>query len=219
MTRRTLASTVAAAALAALTVGCGRDNRGSVAFAALCFPPTPDQTTGSCPLAATCTSVLASGALWVDLVTSGHTLQYPIQIDNERPDNTDLASGRTNTNYAVIERFDLKYQASGYSLPPASSGQTVTVPAAGSTVAEVFLIPAVAGAVLAAALPAGPVDLTIIVTAHGRYGDDTQFDTAPFPVHASVTQGLIGPLGCVDSTKKLIGVCPQQGQTAVAACQ
>lgn len=219
MIRRTLVPLLAAAALVAGAGGCGRDNRGSVAFKSLCFPPTPDTTTGACPLQATCTAVLANGALWVDLATSGNTLEYPIQIDNERPDNTDVSSGRTNSNYALIERFDLKYQAKGFTLPAASSSQTVNVPSAGSTVAEVELIPATAGAALAAALPAGPTDLTIEVTAHGRYGDDTQFDTAPFQVPVSVTQGLIGPITCVDTTKKLIGVCPQQGQTAVASCQ
>jgi hypothetical protein len=216
MIRRTLVAVLAALAVAA---GCGRDNRGSVALTTLCFPPTPDTSTGACPLQATCDSTLANGDLWVDLATSGNTLEYPIQIDNQRPDNTDLASGRTNTNYAIIERFDMRYQAAGFGLPAASSLQTLNVPAAGTTVGEVQLIPAVAGAALAAALPAGPTTVTISVTAHGRYGDDTEFDTAPFQVPVSVTQGLKGPYGCSDPTKKLTGVCPQQGQTAVVSCQ
>ncbi len=217
MNRRTHVLLLAGVALVSGAGGCGRDNRGSVALTALCFPLAPD-TTGSCPMDAKCGQVLANGALFVDLQTSGFTLQYPIQLDNQRPDNTDLASGRTNTNFALVERFDMKYLATGFSLPAATASQTVTVPSNGSTVAMVELIPFSVGQVLAAALPAGPTDVIVKVSAHGRYGDDTQFDTADYSVPVSVTQGLVGPFTCA-AGKVLVGVCPQQGQTAVTLCQ
>ncbi|GEJ55633.1 hypothetical protein [Anaeromyxobacter diazotrophicus] len=221
MIRRTL-PLLAALGLAAGVAGCGRDNRGSVAMTAMCFPSTPDSTTGACSLQATCTAVLANGALWVNLGTTGGTLEYPIQIDNERPNNADVPSGRTNTAYAIIERFDMKYQATGFTLPSAFASQTVTVPASGTTVAEVQLIPAATGVALAAVLPAGPTDVLVEVSAHGRYGDDSPFDTAPYQVPVSVTVGPPGPLITCTNSSGIVSIrpaCPQQGQTSVlGAC-
>ena len=229
---RRLLSPVLVLALAVAT-GCGRADRGSVRFEALCFPPTPDAN-GNCPFTSgTCDAVLADGHLFVDLTTSGETkcpaplldptqcmtLEYPIQIDNLRPNNSDNTVGRTNTNNAFIDRFDMRYEAPGFATLSASVNQSVMVPAAGSTVAVVTLIPASAGKAIADALPAGPTEGVIHVKAHGRYGDDTEFDTAEFSVPVAVSQGVIGPFACADTTKKLAGVCPQQGQTAVALCQ
>jgi hypothetical protein len=217
MTRKLLIPALAALALASVA-GCGVQNRGSVQLTQLCFPPTPNSD-GSCSVSATCDQVLADGHLFVDLATSGGTLEYPIQVDNQREDNTDSASGRTNTNNATVERFDMKYEAPGFSLPSGSASQTASVPTSGSTVVVVSLIPASVGAALAAALPGGPTEVIVKVKGHGRYGDDTEFDTGEFAVPVAISKGLVGPYACADAEQTLVAVCPQQGQTATVLCE
>ncbi len=218
MTRK-LPSTAFVTLALALLCGCTVQDRGSVQLTQLCFPPTPDSN-GACAFSSGgCSAVLAGGHLFVDLVTTGDTLVYPIQIDNQRQDNSDSASFMTNSNNATVERFEMRYEGTGLAIPPASSSQTVFVPAAGSAIAVVDLLPPGAGAALAAALPAASTEIVIKVSAHGRYSDDSKFDSADFAVPVSVTQLGGGVFACADTTKKLIGVCPQQGQTAVALCQ
>jgi hypothetical protein len=217
MTRKLLIPALVILVLAGVS-GCGVQNRGSVQLTELCFPPTPDSN-GLCAFSSgTCSQVLADGHLFVDLVTSGGTLEYPIQVDNQRQDNSDTASGRTNTNNAFIERFDMRYEAPGFSPSSASFNQAATVPTGGSTVVVVTLIPFSAGGALATVFPDGPTEAVIKVKAHGRYGDDSEFDTAEFAVPVAISKGVVREYTCSDSTKK-IAVCPQQGQTAVTVCQ
>jgi hypothetical protein len=207
---RTILSLLAGAALA--VAGCGRDNGGAVALKALCFPPTPDTTTGTCSYPATCTALWASGALGVD-TAAAPSLVWPIQIDNERPSSADVGSNRTDTAYAVVDRFEIRYAAAGASPPSVSSAQTVYVPSAGSTVAVVAIIPdtsAIAGAV------AGTTAMTAYVKAHGYYGDGSQFDTPEFPVPVTVSSGTFAGFAC--TAPKLPLSCPQAGQSAVATC-
>jgi hypothetical protein len=196
---------------------CGRSNRGSVELTELCANPTP--TTAGCVFpSATCGQVNAGGFIGVDLALTGGTLLYPIQIDNQRQDNSDSASGRTNTNSALIERFDMRYEGVGVKLS-ASFSQTATVPTAGSTVVVVALIPSNAGVELAGAIGSGPVNAIIHVKAHGRYGDDTEFDTAEFPVPVILTQVGTSPFACTGTNAgKTAACCPQNGQTAACAC-
>ncbi len=216
MTRRLLLPALATVALAG--AGCTVQNHGSVQLSALCFPPTPDATTGVCAYSSgSCDQVLADGHLSVDLVTSGGTLQYPIQVDNMRKDNSD-SNGRTNTNNAFIERFDMEYEAPGLGTMSASVNQSATVLTSGSTVVVVTLVPATAGEELAKVLPADRTTEGIIkVKAHGRYGDDTEFDTAEYVVPVTASHNGQGAVTCTDTTKTL-HACPQPGQTAVYSC-
>ncbi len=211
MTRKLLIP--ALAALLAVAAGCGVSNRGSVQLDQLCANPTPAAdgckfSSGKCDL------VNAIGVLGVDLALTGNTLLYPIQIDNQRLDNTDTGSGATNTNNATIERFDMRYEAPGVKLS-ASSVQTAFVPTSGSTVVVVVLIPSNAGAALAGAIGSGPTDAVIHVKAHGRYGDDTEFDTGEFAVPISIVSGT-SPFTC--AAGKTPACCPQDGQSASCAC-
>jgi hypothetical protein len=221
MTRRSVIAALAALALA----GCRATSHGSVDITELCFPPTPDDG-GACAFdEGTCSAVLADGSLRVDLLTraaaiaagESNYLEYPLQIDNFREDNSD-ATGRTNTNFFIVERFDMKYEAQGLALGSASTPFQGRVEAGGAIVAVANLIPKSAGDAMAAALPAEPTDVIIKVKAHGHFGDDTAFDTAEFQIPVSVRQqgGLVW--GCATG-KTLTGVCPQQGQTAVAGCK
>ena len=164
MNPRLLRPALASLALTSL-VGCTVQNLGAVQVAAMCYP------TADCTFAATCTNSDALGAPYVDLLTTGGTLLYPFEFDNQRLNNANATSGLTNTNDAVIEKFEMSYQAAGVSLPSATSPQFVVVPAAGTTVAAVILIPEVAGTALAAALPATPTEVIVHFKAAGHYED------------------------------------------------
>jgi hypothetical protein len=213
MTRRL--SILALASAVAAMLGCVRSNHGSVQLSELCANPTP--TTDGCVFSAgTCGQVNADGFLRADLTLTKNTLLYPIQIDNQRPDNSDLTAGRTNTNNAFIERFDMTYTAPGVNLT-ASFPQSATVPAAGSTVVVVALIPSNAGLALAPATTSGPVTVAINVKAHGRYGDDTEFDTAEFSI--PVILSPLSSFACTGTNAgKTPACCPQDGQTAACTC-
>jgi hypothetical protein len=221
MTRRLLIP--ALASVVAAMLGCVRSNHGSVQLSDLCTNPTP--TTGGCAFSAgTCGQVNAEGFLKADLALTGNTLLYPIQIDNQRPDNSDLTAGRTNTNNAFIERFDMRYTGPGVNLT-ASFPQSATVPSAGSVVVVVALIPSNAGAALASAIGSGPVTVAINVKAHGRYGDDTEFDTAEFSIPATLSQGTAVPFACTGTNAgKTPACCPDNGtatkggQTSACTC-
>ncbi len=145
MTRRPIG--LALASVVAATLACVRSNHGSVQISELCANPTP--TDQGCVFSAgTCSQVNADGFLGADLALTGDTLEYPLQIDNQRPDNSDATTGRTNTNNAFVERFDMRYEGPGVNLS-ASFSQSATVPAAGSTVVVAAIIPSSAGASLA----------------------------------------------------------------------
>lgn len=220
MTRRLLIP--ALACLVAGLAGCSRTSRDSVVLSALCFPPTPD-TNGLCAFSSgTCSQVLANGHLFVDLAVSpGGTLEYPIQIDNLRVDNSDTSTGRTNSNTAFVEQFDMRYVSTGLSIPAASVNAAHTVPTSGSTVAVVTLIPSSVAAALAPALPAGGAEALIEVKARGHYADGSDFDTAEFPVPVTITLGdpaVAAIFSCPTGTTS--HSCPQIGQTAVTTkCQ
>lgn len=205
-------------AVAVLAIaGCRASNHGSVDIFELCFNPTPDATTGACSYSATCTATDALGAQFVDLALTRNTFLAPLQIDNLRTDPTDTTSGRTDTNIAFIERFDMRYELPGLTFT-ASSPQSGTIPSSGSTVIVAVVIPSAAGARIASSLGGtGPVDAIIHVKAHGRYGDDTEFDTAEFSLPVSISNGFVSPPTCTDTTKTFRG-CPQPGQTATTAC-
>jgi hypothetical protein len=208
-------------ALAALAfAGCTVSNHGSVQITQMCATPTP--TAEGCSFTpGECEEINADGFLEVDLALNGNTLLYPLQIDNQRADPSDTDIGRTaNANDAYVERLDMRYEGSGVRLS-ASSPQSATVPAGGSTALVAVLIPSTAGAELASQLPTTETTVIIHVKAHGRYGDDTQFDTAEYVVPVHVTNGTTAPLVCSDRTKTLV-CCPvgatAGGQTGNCAC-
>jgi hypothetical protein len=215
MNRRSFPRVLALAV--AVASGCSVDHRGAVALTRLCFPPTPGAD-GSCTLAATCDQVLASGRLFVDLATSGGTLLYPIQIDNQRLATSDSETGRVDTAQAFVERFEMRYEMQGLSFPNAFANQAVSVPTGGSTVAMVRLIPPGAFVPTSGAVPAGPTSAIIHVKAHGTYGDNQSFETAEYSVPVDVSVGVVGGFGC-PAGQSLAAVCPQDGQTASVLCQ
>jgi hypothetical protein len=211
MTRRLLIPALATLVLAMLGAGCGRSNQASVEIGALCYP------TDDCTFSSTCDKVLMTGTLWVDLQATP-VLVFPLQINNQRLDNADIASGRVNTNNAVIDRFEMTYQVSGSAIPAAISAQTIVVPAAGSTVAGVTLIPTGAASAVLAGLPAG-TSVSVQLKAHGSYQDGTEFDTGEHPIPVTLQNGLFTGYACTDTTQTVKSVCPNAGQTANVVCE
>jgi hypothetical protein len=211
MTRKLLIPALATLVLTVLGTGCGRSNQASVEIGALCYP------TEDCTFSSTCDKVLMTGTLWVDL-TATPVLVFPIQINNQRPNNADIASGRVNTNNAVIDRFEMTYQVSGSTIAAATSAQTILVPADGSTVAGVTLIPVGAASATLAGLPAGTV-VSVQLKVHGSYQDGTEFDTGEHPIPVILQNGLFTGYACADPEQTVKSVCPNAGQTANVVCE
>ena len=221
MTRRSLISVLASVplVLAAGALGCTRSNLGTLEFGSICAP------TDDCTFSATCDLVDMSGQLWVDLAymlnhNMQGTLAYPIELFNQRPNNENLEAGLVNTNDATIDRFEMRYEASGSTIPGATSRQTITVPADGSTVAMVVLIPPASSASAAlAALPAGTV-VTVKLKARGHYHDGTDFETGELPVPVELRNGAFTGYACVDATQTVTSICPgNAGQKVNAVCE
>jgi hypothetical protein len=209
--------TVIACLAAAALTGC-IDNDASVRLFGLCFPPTP--TTAGCAYPATCDSLLL-GDLTVDLGFTGGTFVLPVQVDNQRPSNA-ARDGGTETATAWIEEYKVTYATSNGAVAditfPAPARHPVE--AAGSTVVVVPFVPAIRGGDMLALIPAGGVlDVSAELRARGHYGDETSFETGPFKITFTVTDGTYGGFACADPTQSFLGACPQEGQTAVYACQ
>jgi hypothetical protein len=221
-----IARRLIALTLVAGLAGCV-PNYASVRLFGLCFPPTPN-TDGSCSFAATC------GALWLgDLEANvgygptGGTLVWPIQIDNQLPDNADR-SGGTNTNTAWIEKYLIKYtDEAGLGLPDVTvEVTTFPVEAASSAVVIVPIFPLAISTNLAGALAANSsVQVKAEFKAQGHYGSGDKFETGTFTAVVQACRGT----GCVASvtstavcpaaTPTLAGACPQGGQSAIPLCQ
>ena len=212
---RTLAATVLALGLSA----CAAEFSG-VGIYAICSPPPPDATTGSCLYPATCDAVLA-GTPVLDVTTAQVDFRLPVQINNLLADNSNAADGRINTNNAFIESFEMTY--SGASVAPWTVGAAVTVPTAGSSGALLRLIPV---AYFPALAPAGSAtsNIQVNVRAHGVLGSQDSFTTAWFSVPVAICAGcLASEFTCTPPA--VLVTCPSAaapgiapGQTATPAC-
>jgi len=218
-------------ALAAALCGCPHENEASVQWFAVCFPPAPDSTSGGCIFPSSCEAV-ALGTFYA-YVDSIYEAVAPIEIRNQLPDNTDLTSGRLNTNVAYIEQFRLEF--GGTALPDEWVDTNVTVPTDGSTVALVPLLPPNTTFFLTTLLggPGQPTftHLMVSVRAAGRFADERTFVTGPFKVPVDVYDAPPCPppvAGSVcysppDCDPVLAGIqaplaCPQLGQSAIVTC-
>jgi hypothetical protein len=223
MSRRSLISVIASVPLllAAGALGCTRSNLATVEFGSLCAPTT------DCTFQGTCDAVDIGGQLAVDLQYTP-MLVWPIEMFNQRQDPTDEA-GRVNTNSATVHSFEMRYDAGGASIPNATSPQTIRVPANGSTVAAVILIPPTSSASAAlAALPAGTY-ITVKVKARGDYDDGTEFETGEYIVTVVLANGQFNPTDptnplsgykCSDTTQTPTSICPPNpGQDGTVVCK
>jgi len=211
--------TLAAAALALGLSACAAEF-SPVGIFAICSPPDPDATTGSCLYPATCDTVFA-GTPVLDAQVAQVDFRLPVQIDNSMTDNANAVDGRINTNDAYIQSFEMTY--SGAALPPWSVGAAITVPTAGSSGAVLRLIPVAYFPTLA---PAGSATTTVVVNVrgHGHLDSQDSFTTAWFQVPVEVCSGCRAfSFAC--TAPAVLVTCPsafrpgdQPGQTATPAC-
>jgi hypothetical protein len=189
-----------------------------VSIAAICTPPTPDSTNGSCLYPATCEHVLAGWPM-LDILTAQIDFRLPVQIENSFLDNS--GGGRINTNNALIQSFEMTYEGTG--LQPWSVAASVSVPTSGSSGVVLRLIPV---AYFPALLPVGIATFTIgmLVRAHGVLGSQDSFATPWFQVPVMVCSGCLASSFTCTPPSVLV-TCPpaatvgaQPGQTATPAC-
>lgn len=211
--------TLAAAALALGLSACAAEF-SPVGIFAICTPPSPDATTGSCLYPATCDTVFA-GTPVLDVTTAQVDFRMPVQIDNALVDNSSAVDGRINTNNATIQSFEMTY--SGTSIEPLTVAAAITVPTAGSSGAVLRLIPVASFPALA---PPGSATTNIVVNvrAHGVLASQDSFTTAWFKIPVAVCSGcLASSFACTPPA--FLVTCPpaatvggQPGQTATLAC-
>jgi hypothetical protein len=195
--------------------GCTEQNYGALEITAMCAP------TADCTFSATCSAYDMNGYLYVDLVTTGGSLIYPFQFDNERINNSSTTPGgvdTTDTNNAIIESFELSYDAPGYNLPNATSPQFIGVPAAGNAAGMIVLIPPVEAVAMEAVLPADGTEVTVHVRATGHFEDGATFETGEYLIPVTVSHDGLYTNPC-PAGESVESACPQVGQSSNVTCQ
>jgi hypothetical protein len=185
-----------------------RENRASVQVQAICAP------TSDCTFQATCDKVYIGYPI-IDAALTDSLFLY-IQVENQLPDNTNLGNGRVNTNDAHIDETVVTYE--GPAIPQAVLKTNLRVPAAGTTVIGVEVIPSVLlpQAALQAFAPAGPPrDMVATLKLRGYYDDGSRFETGAFPIGVRVCQAAPG-FTCAPVCPATKLYCPQGGQAPVS---
>lgn len=196
--------------LVASAFGCLRSNQSTIVIGALCYP------TDSCEFSSTCDKVWMTGSLSVDL-TVGNGLVFPMELDNQRSDNSGTNDG-VNTNAAVVDRFDMRYQVAGRVVATAFSQQSIVIPTDGSTVAGIWLIPAGSDAATALATLAADTVVTVLLKARGSFHDGTSFETGEHPIPVTLANGKFTGYPCTADQK--VTICPPNvGQSANVKCE
>ena len=209
-----------AAAAAALGLSACSAEFSPVGIFAICSPPTPDNTTGSCLYPATCETIFA-GTPVLDVTTAQLDFRMPVQINNALTDNSNKANGRINTNDAFIQSFEMTY--TGASVQPWTIGASITVPTAGSSGAVLRLIPV---EYFPALVPPGSATMSMVVNvrAHGILASQDSFTSAWFQVPVRVCAGcLASSLACTPpavlvSCPSAVSLGAQPGQTVTPGC-
>jgi len=185
-------------ALPLLALAACADNRASVQVQAVC------SATDDCTFAETCDTQ----ALGNPIIDTARTkvLDLPLQVENQLPDNTNRAIGKTNTNDAHIDEAVVEYQ--GAYTGRAVLEMNAVVFASGSSVIFVQIIPSVVGTALGA--PGTPREVLANLKLRGYYDDGTRFETGEFPVAIKVCT-----TGCAPTCTSGI-YCPHAGQYPVA---
>lgn len=181
-------------ALAVAFSGCAEDNDASITMRAICMP------TDDCTFSSTCDAQYI-GYPTVDVAVT-QSLWLFLEVANQLPNNADAALFRSNTNDAQITEAVIEYER--VALPRVAVGSAFLVPANGSAVISVQVIPESlgAGAVLAGA---APVEAIANVRLRGRYVHGDDFETGEFPVAIRICSGCLG-LQCGGAT------CPPQSE-------
>lgn len=160
----------------------------------ICFPPAPDPTS-ACIYPATCDALLATPM--VD-VGAAYNFLLPIQFDNQ------------TTSGARIEKYMVTYSVPGTTVPGSVVLANVTVPAGGSTVALVEVVPNATVTQLSAIATATPTTTFATVVAAGHYLDGNSFQTGPYRLAVGVCSGCMGTpvANQCSGTTVFKGACP-----------
>jgi hypothetical protein len=200
MTNKPLAA-AALVALAASLAGCQEDNNVSVQVFSTCSLPD-----GQCSFSSTCDAQYI-GLLEMDYSVTDFYWAF-VEVHNQTLANEDESVGRGNTKDAYLTEYEIRYEAEGFSIPTASGRLTAApqvVPAEGTSVVSVFPIPPEVGAsftatqIPPATLPIGRDDyrlVTAFVTLKGNFADQTDFETAEYPMPVLVCNGCLGVFDC-----------------------
>jgi hypothetical protein len=165
-----------------------------------------------------------------DAIGDPNWIEMFVQVNNQLPDNSDASAGRVNTNNAIIERVELRFQVQGFAvlgvpgvitLAPVVFPLTQTVPAASSSTPVIPLITKDAMAVLAPLITGdsdGEVVVLAEVTLVGHLEDGTDFETAPHVFAVDVLVGITGTPICPTAGDVYVSSCPKEGQTSSIQC-
>ncbi len=174
-------------ALPLFALAACRDNRASIQAQAICAPTT------DCTFAATCGAQYIGFPTLDTTASATDTFWIFLQVANQLPDNTNAAIGKANTNNAHIDETAVEYD--GIALPGFTTSTNFSVPAGGTAVISILVIPATYSAVVSAVgTAAGTAGSQIIalVRLRGYFDDGTRFETDDFPVAVKICSGCVG---------------------------
>ncbi|HEX9402058.1 MAG TPA: hypothetical protein VF912_18255 [Anaeromyxobacter sp.] len=181
-------------ALPLLALAACRDNRASIQMQAICLPPKTCLFTGKC-------EAQYIGFVSIDAAVS-ERLWIFMQVENQLPDNTNVETGKLNTNDAHADEVSVEYD--GIALPRAVYElPNYSMPAGTTSVISIDVIPTAlnAGLRLAAYAPTpSPRDMVANVTLRGYYDDGSRFETGAFAVGVRVCSGCLSAAPCAANT-------------------
>lgn len=169
------------AALALALAGC-EDNRASIQIQAVCAP------TDDCTFAATCDAQYI-GWPTLDLnASTSDSVAIFLEVENQLPNNANLGTGRLNTNDAHVDEAIVEYVGLGEFI----AGTNINIPAAGSAVLQVEVIPTGHATELVAFVGG---EIVGNVRLGGYLDDGTRFETGDFPVTVRICAGCLTACG------------------------
>lgn len=218
-----------------VAASCTTKNDASIELAAICAFP---DDAAECAFASRCDAVLM-GRPWAatrwsfaasnDVITG---LDLPVQINNQLKPNADPVLFRVNTNDFTVEEFRLSFASTpSLSLPSRTFRLNQLVPADGSTVAMVRVIPEETMALIDAEnlptlynsrlAPNVRVDVSIKAYGHTRDGQslETEEWVVPVDVYDVDRPARNFDPTCPGTTTTVTGICPHPGQYASISCE
>lgn len=194
--------------------GCTVEERATIFIAEICGPP--ESKDAVCDALPDECDTIPLGHIFVDVAVAPELTLY-VEVDNQVPSNENVNEGRTNSNDAWLEEYEIEYEG----LPIARRsgrlpGSSYHVPAGGTAVIHLPALDAVATSMLFMdpsfiPLSTGYVDAVAHVKLKGVNGYDASFKTATFDVAFRVCDGCFSLLVPCPPPKIPI-ICPHPGQ-------
>lgn len=209
--------------LALATAGCV-DYKVPVNFANVCAAPDDAQ---ACAFAATCDAVLASARPVVITQRAGsigggvNALFLPLQLDNQMADNGNVESGQVNTHDAIIESYDFTYEGQFPATKVTNYFANGRVPAEGSTVVVVPVIPQASLAEIQTLMAAAAVteaSVVVTVVAKGKLLDNSDWKTGEYRIAVDVIDAVCADPQLQCKPTDVVYQCPNFCQTSSVKC-